>query len=163
MRVAPPVQALSCGAGPWRFAQLLLYALAAFVFVYWGGARLLDGGLAVWLGSLASALAAAACAARGLLRPARLLIWDAAAWSVAAPGGSAQTGRVTLMLDFGSWMLVRFCPAAPSGGRWPPWPQWLPLSSRDAGGSWPALRVALHSLPSWAAEPAAPGGSLPAA
>jgi hypothetical protein len=143
--------------------QLLLYALAAFVCVHWGGARLLDGGLAVWLGSLGAALAAAACAALGLRRPARRLVWDATAWTLAAPGGSAQTGCVTLMLDLGGWMLVRFCPAAPSAGRRPQWAQWVPLSSRDAGGSWPALRVALHALPSMAAEPAAPGRSLPVA
>jgi hypothetical protein len=157
MRVAPPVQALSCGAGRWQLTQQLFYALTAFVFAYWGGSHLFDAGLAVWLGSLAFALVTTVCAARWLRQPVRQLIWDAEAWRVAAPRGDAQCGQVALMLDFGGWMLVRFIPAGSIGGRRS---QWLPLSRDDAGVQWPALRVALHSLPT---EPAAARRALPAA
>lgn len=84
--------------------------------------------------SLAFGLLASWWMGRRWLVPARRLAWDGAAWQL-QPGG--LTGQVTLMVDLGDWMLVRFSP----GGRW------LPLSRREADADWQALRVALHAAP----------------
>jgi len=141
MRVAPPVQALSCGAGPWQSTQQMLYALSVAVLAYWAGRQLLQPSLALGFGCLALALSAAWLAGQLLRRPPCALIWDGAAWAVELPRLGRHTGQVALMLDLGGWMLVRFTPDRPPG----PIAIWLPLSSRDAAASWPALRVALHS------------------
>jgi hypothetical protein len=144
----------------------VLCALSTFVLAYWIGSRLQAGALPVALCSLALGLAVAALAARHLRQPQRQLIWDGAAWAVESAQGGRQAGQVTLMLDLGRWMLVRFAPAelAATLGRAPPWLQlWLPLSSRDAGASWSGLRAALYALPAQGDTPGMPRRSPPAA
>ena len=144
MRVAPPVQALSCSAGPWRSIQQALYALAAAVAAYWAGAQLWGAGPWVALAAVALGLAAAAWAGRALAAPAQQLVWDGAVWQLRPAGSEPLSGQALLMLDLGGWMLVRFAPAGAG-----PWRdgRWLPLSHRDAGAAWQALRVALHAPP----------------
>ncbi len=134
MRVAPPVQALSCGAGHWRLFQQTLAALAVAVAVVWAGLQLGAEGAVLVGAALVLGLAAAWWAGRRLVQPARQLHWDGAAWQL-RPEGLA--GQVALMIDLGDWMLVRFSPGA----------HWLPLSRRDAATDWQALRVALHAAP----------------
>ena len=137
MRVAPPVQALSCSAGVWRSLQQGLVALSAGVAAGWAGAQLGVDGAALAAGALISGLAAAAWAGRRLDEPASRLAWDGAAWQLQrAPQGETQAGQAALMIDLGDWMLVRFMPGA----------RWLPLSRR-AHADWQALRVALHAVP----------------
>ena len=144
MRVAPPVQALSCGAGPWLAIQLALYALSTAVAVWWAAARWWEPGAVLFWVSLLLGLIAALVARRALSVPARQLGWDGSSWRVSPPEGGGQTGRVALMLDLGHWMLVRFTPDATDG---PFWRRgiWLPLARRDTAAAWPALRVALHA------------------
>ncbi|MGL6111091.1 MAG: hypothetical protein ACRC2B_13435 [Rubrivivax sp.] len=124
----------------------MLHALSVFVLAFWAGSRLHGDAWLVALASLALGLAAAALVTICLRQPPRQLIWDGVAWAVDAPQGDRQAGQVMLMLDLGNWVLVRFTSAEPAL-RWWRVPMWLPLSSRDAGASWPALRVALHALP----------------
>ncbi len=69
------------------------------------------------------------------------LAWDGSAWQLCLPDREVRSGQVALMLDLGSWMLVRFSPL----GLRRRGTVWLPLSRRDAAGAWPALRVALHA------------------
>jgi hypothetical protein len=132
MRVAPPVQALSCGAGPWQWFQQALIALSTAVATVWAGAQLGLDGAALAGVSLALGLFAAGWAARRWVTPARRLTWDGAAWQLQPEG---QAGQAALMIDLGDWMLVRFSPGA----------HWLPLSRRQAATDWQALRVALHA------------------
>jgi hypothetical protein len=134
MRVAPPVQALSCSAGPWRTFQQALLALSVAVATGWAGAQLGAEGATLAGVSLTLGLLTSWWMGRRWLGPARRLAWDGAAWQL-QPGG--LTGQVTLMIDLGDWMLVRFSPGA----------HWLPLSRRDAATDWQALRVALHAAP----------------
>ncbi len=134
MRVAPPVQALSCSAGPWRLFQQALVALSTAVAVAWAGAQSGVEGVALAGGALALGLASAWWAGRRLVKPARRLAWDGATWSLHP---ESLTGQVALMIDLGDWMLVRFSPGA----------HWLPLSRGDAAADWQALRVALHAAP----------------
>ena len=152
MRVAPPVQASSCSAGPWLKIQLALYALSAAVAVWWAASTLWEPGAAPALASLLAAAIAAIFARRELSVSELQLVWDGSAWRLQSPGGEARSGRVMLMLDLGHWMLVRFSPADAGRLAWRS-ATWLPLSRRDVAASWPALRVALH----------APQPALPAA
>jgi hypothetical protein len=137
MRVAPPVQALSCSTGLWRSFQQALLALSTAVATGWAGAQLGAEGAMLAGAALAMGLAAAWWAGHRPVAPPRRLAWDGAAWQV-----EGLAGQVRLMIDLGDWMLLRFSP-----GR-----RWLPLSRRDAGTDWQALRVALH-----AASPLRPG------
>jgi hypothetical protein len=135
-----------------------LYALTGAVFAYWVGCHLVGDGPWVALASLSLGLGGAAWATRGLARPPRQLVWDGAAWTVHSAAGGSQPGRVLLMLDLGGWMLVRFTPSLPQAARRGA-SQWLPLSAREAGNSWPALRVALYARQASGAavaEPARP-------
>jgi hypothetical protein len=134
MRVAPPVQALSCSAGHWRLFQQVLAAWAVAVAVAWAGAQLGAESTALAGAALALGLAAAWRVGRRLANSARQLVWDGAAWQL-LPEGLA--GQVALMIDLGDWMRVRFSPGA----------HWLPLSRGDAAADWQALRVALHAAP----------------
>ena len=71
------------------------------------------------------------------------LRWDGVCWWFAADGGAPpmQAGRVSVMLDAGRWMLLRFVPQTPGTGSRA---VWLPVSDRrlPAAG---ALRAALHA------------------
>jgi len=139
MRVAPPVQALSCSAGPWWRFQQAVVALSTAVAAGWAGAWLGAEGLTLAGVSLALGLLASWWLGRRWLAPARRLAWDGVAWQLQPAGLS---GQVTLTIDLGDWMLVRFSPGA----------RWVPLSRREAATDWQALRVALH-----AAAPLRPG------
>jgi hypothetical protein len=162
MRVAPPVQALSCSAGPWQSFQLVLYALTGVVSAYWVGSHLVGENPWLALASLVFGLGGAAWAARSAAQPPRRLAWDGAVWALHSPKDEPQPGQVTLMFDLGSWMLVRFAPSLPhAAGRLAR--QWLPLSARDAGGSWQALRVALYARQASGSVPTAPARQIDAA
>jgi hypothetical protein len=136
MRVAPPVQALSCSTGPWRSFQQALVALSTAVTTGWVGVQLgvVEGATLAGV-ALAMGLVAARWAGRRWAAPSRRLAWDGAAWQLPP---EELTGQVALMIDLGDWMLVRFSPGS----------RWLPLSRREAATDWQALRVALHAAPS---------------
>jgi hypothetical protein len=146
MRVAPPVQAVSCSAGPWHAVQIALYAMSAAVAVGWAAAMLWEPGAAPLAAGLLAGPVAAVIARFTLPPHAMQLAWDGSAWQLRRPEREARAGRVPLMLDLGSWMLVRFSPMGVRRRG----TVWLPLSRRDAAGAWLALRVALH-----ASQPAA--------
>ncbi len=135
--------------------QQLLYALAVAVSAYWAGSHLVGGGPWLALASLVLGLGGAAGAGRGTAQPPRQLAWDGAAWTVHSSEDGQQPGQVMLMLDLGGWMLVRFTPSLPHGAH-SVTTQWLPLSARDAGASWAALRVALHARQAPGDPPAVP-------
>jgi hypothetical protein len=155
MRAAPPVQALSCSAGRWQSVQQVLYASTAAVSSYWAGSHLVGGGPWLALASLALGLGGAAAAVRGTALPPRQLAWDGAVWALHSSQDGWRPGQVMLMLDLGTWMLLRFMPTPPHGARRAA-AQWLPLSARDAAGSWPALRVALYARQAAGDSPAVP-------
>jgi hypothetical protein len=141
MRVAPPVQALSCSAGPWWSIQLALYASSAAVAFGWTAATLWEPGAGALAAGLLAGLVGWWIARRALPVHSTPLAWDGTAWQLQPPGADARCGQVALMLDLGDWMLVRFSPAG--AGRLAD--VWLPLSRRDTAAAWPALRVALHA------------------
>jgi hypothetical protein len=156
MRVAPPVRAWSSGSGPWRAVQQMLYAISSTALAYWIGSHL--AGDAVWLllASLAIGAGAALLAGQWLAVPPQLLGWDGAAWSVGAEASGRQCGHAALMLDLGSWMLVRFTPVGQPVSPLRPAARWLAFACRgDGRATWAALRVALYAVPAAAAGPGA--------
>jgi hypothetical protein len=160
MRVAPPVQARSSGAGPWLRLQQLLVALSTAVLAFWAGSRLLDATAWLLLGSLALGVGAALLAGRALGATPRVLRWDGASWTVDDDGHGRRAGQVAVMLDLGRWMLVRFTAAEP-GMAHGSTALWLAFSGRGEGrADWSALRVALYAPPPPAAARAA--GAAPA-
>lgn len=91
---------------------------------------------------LGTGLAAFVLAGRFMIQAPRQLVWDGAAWSMRPAQGKVRSGRVSLMLDLGGWMLVRFVPANRASFQAA---LWLPFRRRDVGGAWRALRVALYA------------------
>jgi hypothetical protein len=162
MRAAPPVQATSQAAGLWRFSQLALGALAAASLVHW---------VAGWLEAPESwdlmacgvaALLAWLVAARCALPTTHGLRWNGSVWSIRSQGTGEAEGAAGLMIDLGSWLLVRFERLDALPDRHPharlslrQRVQWLSLSRHDNPASWHGLRVALHSSASPPGTPAA--------
>jgi hypothetical protein len=147
MRVAPPVQARSCGAGPWQWIQQLLYALSCTVLAFWAGSRLVDGTVWLWLGSLALGVAVAWLAGMALGKERQVLRWDGATWAVEDDSHGHWPGELAVMLDFGSWLLVRLTPCG-LGASFGSAALWLPFSGQGEGRAvWSAWRVALYAPP----------------
>jgi hypothetical protein len=174
MRAPPPLH-VDAGGGPgWRAARAGLAGAAAGVPLAWaapwlvagigrwplslvvseGAARAVAGVPAIALNLAAAAVALAASLGRwrGLSRqerttPPACLRWDGTAWSlVAAPGATAVPGSVSLALDLGGWMLVRFHADESAGPRAS---AWLALRPSRGPAHWCAVRAALWT---WRAE-----------
>lgn len=154
MHAAPAVHVRVGDRGIWPAAVALASLASGAVCAAW-----LVGMAADWP-SWWSALAAAGCSAillqaLGASRVhAKYLRWDTQAWQVQPRGGGEPVaGGITVALDFGTWMLLRFDAV---GGlnlthrsrRW-----WLPVRRRVVGGDWHALRCAVHARPPHAAQP----------
>lgn len=139
MRAAPPVGVTCPAAGAWRLAQALLAGVVAAVLLAWAGLHLGVAGAGVLACLLATGPAVWVWRRQ---RPAAAeLRWDGQRWTV-----DGTDAEVDVMLDLGGWLLLRARPAAGAG-------RWLPLSRRDAGPAWHALRAALFSR----SAPPAPG------
>ena len=162
MRAAPPARALSRSAGPWQAIQACLGVASAAVATYWAGAHLGLPGPGLMLASVVIAAGAGIVAGRWPADEPAWLAWDGVAWSLQPQGGEALPGQPALMLDLGHWMLVRFVFVPTTAGTRPT-VRWLPLSRRDAGGAWPALRVAVHHHRTAAHPPGGPHPAGPAA
>jgi hypothetical protein len=114
-------------------------AVAAFI-------ALAAAGLAGWVTTYTAAAWPLWLAVPGLgllawreaaVRPRRLR-WDGQAWWLAEPGSSLETAvTLTVLIDLGDWLLLRAVPG----------PRWLPLSRRQQGPHWGALRATLFAAP----------------
>jgi hypothetical protein len=132
--------------GVWRaavsvLAMLSLASLAAWAVAgqgQWSAAALAMAGLAA-LGVvvLAASLMRVECGALSL---------ENGHWTFAPGGagvGQAQSGRIGVALDLGSFMLLSFRPILPSGGTGAR--RWLPAQRRGQEHDWHALRCAVYS------------------
>ena len=150
MRSAPAVT-VRCTGGPlWRLSLWLLPALAAAALIHWMALHA-GSSPAASLGAALLGAAAAAVVATRSLPPAVQLNWDGAVWTCGVWPVQPQ-----VMVDTGgAWLLLRLRPAGPAtaqsvppshaaGGRAP---RWLPVSQRDAGPAWHALRAAVYCRP----------------
>jgi len=125
-----------------RIAVALLGLAATFTALAWAWTG--GGGL-----RLAAPLATLALVLHLLVElhatPTRRLRWDGAGWWLKPdrPGVDEVPGELTIALDLGAVLLLRFAGAAgPQGGGHG---VWLPLQRGTVEGDWHALRCALYS------------------
>ena len=146
MRAAPAIQISLTRFGAWRAAVLAPTLVAMLTATGWLAGQagltlatkvpliLLVAGSMLWLGA-------------SLIRlPTVQLAWDGQGWALrrAAPIGiEPVAGALSVAIDLGSWMLLRFVPAAPAlrSGR----TIWLPVQRVGIEAQWHALRCAVYS------------------
>jgi hypothetical protein len=145
MRASPAFEVSLHRFGVWRGAVLLLGTLGVAALVAWALTR---------EGSIDSAVMIGCALAAGVLLwltlslvrvPAVGLRWDGLLWHVGPPGASADKslpGDVTVVIDLGPWMLLRFKPTAPEAR---PRVTWLPVQRRGIETQWHALRCSVYS------------------
>jgi hypothetical protein len=128
VHTAPPVS-LPCRAGlAWRALCAGLPALAAAVLLAWLLMQLEQNPLP----ALLAAPVVGGLLWRGSNDGAVQLSWDGQRWAV-----DDQVVQLDLMMDLGSTLLLRLRHAdRPT--------RWLPVSAKQAGAAWHALRVAVH-------------------
>ena len=144
MRASPAIHVSVSRFGLWRGAIGALAMAAVGTIVLWLFGR--DPPAAA---STQAIVGVALCAVIGLaISLARVphvgLRWDGQAWHLSGTGNStAETpGEVTVAIDLGAWMLLRFKPAAHTGFLQA---RWLPVQRRGLEGPWHGLRCALYS------------------
>ena len=157
MRAAPAIQVSLNRFGAWRVAMLVLALLAGLTVVGWlagqealvgtrrGFAMFAAAALLLWLGvSLARV-------------HAMELRWDGQCWALRPmlPAGTDPVvGEISVAVDVGPWMLLRFRPRDRS--RWTQ-ATWLPVQRWGMTPQWHALRCAVYSpRPLAAADVSAP-------
>ncbi|MEP7099817.1 MAG: hypothetical protein ABI781_04875 [Burkholderiales bacterium] len=142
MRAAPAFQVSLQRFGVWRGAVLLLATLgvaAVTAWLMWREPPLTSpGSLCVALAALGLAVFGAASAR---VQTADLR-WDGRVWHLGLASGDPVGGDLTVAIDLGPWMLLRFSPAAPEAR---PRTTWLPAQRRGLELQWHALRCAVYS------------------
>jgi hypothetical protein len=135
MRSAPAVSVVCAGGRPWRALHALPVGAAAAALVAWALAAL---ELPTWPAIVVGALAAAAVW-RFMPQSLHRLEWDGQRWHA-----DGTPGRLAVMLDLGSWLLLRLQPDAdPTAVPRPSGTLWLPVAASEAGGgAWHLLRAA---------------------
>jgi len=131
---APAVSVQGKGGSAWRLLQAGLPALAAAAVIAWG---LGHGQLPLW--PAWATFAVMAVVAWHVLRPRTVnLSWDGQVWQA-----DGQAGSVEVMIDLGSWLLLRLRPVAPPSVKTSA-SVWMPLSASEAGPALHALRAAVY-------------------
>lgn len=86
------------------------------------------------------ALVAGAWAWDAARAPVCRLGWDGAAWTLASTADRTLTGRASVALDLGDWLLLRFVPdGSPRAAV-----RWLALARSEQASAWHGLRCALY-------------------
>ncbi len=148
MRTAPALQVSLTRFGIWRAAVVLLTSLGTLALAGWLSGQDELAGVAK---GVALALVAALFGGLGLslMRvPARRLSWDGQCWALldmSAGGTEPIAGEISVAIDLGPWMLLRFRPIAASPWRESMQSTWLPLQRRGIEPQWHALRCAVYS------------------
>ena len=131
--------------GIWRAAVTLLVVLAAAVVVVWALQALERHAVWVVVACVVLAVSSAMLLTHAWRLRAMTLRWDSQRWQLAACEVSIQqeapSGRLTVSMDLGAWMLLHFKPDdAPVLQRG----TWLPLQRRGHEADWHALRCTVY-------------------
>jgi hypothetical protein len=144
MHASPPFQMTVCRFGFWRTAVLSLAVLSMTTVGAWApGALDFFAAWAVAAMVLVSALSVAVLLHAWRLQPVSLR-WDTQRWYLGAelaPRREPPAGRLTVSMDLGVWMLLRFVPDDASlfqRGTW------LPVQMRGHEAAWHALRCTVY-------------------
>jgi hypothetical protein len=137
MRASPTFRIHIRHFGVWRAAVALLLAVALGVQSAWLIGRAGDTPLAALL-AIAAVDVLLVVAASSALRVAPVeLHWDTRRWHLAN-----DPGNLTIALDLGPWMLLRFDhDARPPGA---PRTAWLPVQRMGLEAQWHGLRCAVY-------------------
>jgi len=146
MRAAPALQVTVTRRGAWRWVVVALAATSFSALAAWIGSRLVENSLAMPVGiCMASALAAVM--AWRALKPAPLgLRFDGQCWHLLASAPFDESGRpgdVTVVMDLGLWMLLRF--DAHAGEMHERCRRWLAVDRHELRAQWHGLRCAVYS------------------
>ena len=146
MRTAPALTVDVPVPTGWRVGVAGLTALAAAVLTAWTLAETPDLS-PTWFAGLA--VSGGMCLILALrlvwLQPCRLR-WDGEQWLIGgagAPDEQLRPGRLRVMLDLSSAMLLRFDAA----GQGHHVVCWIPVSHAGLGARWPAWRLTVYSAP----------------
>ena len=149
MRASPPIDIALSRSGLWLFFVVAVTLTSVIVVATWlllgmGGPAFSPDLPAAGLAGLTLVLSCLALLAARL--PGGRLAWNGRCWALtdaACGNGEAVVGSVTVALDFGSWLLLRFIAHPQHGGT----TRWLPLQRSRHEDDWHALRCALHAGP----------------
>jgi hypothetical protein len=146
MRAPPPIDVALTRFGCWRGALASLAVCTAAVTAAWLVASFDQQPAPLLIGVATVAASVLGILLSAVRVPAVELRWDGAGWWCAARSGAradlAVQGNLTVALDLGSWLLLRFVPAGSSrrvDARW------LPVQRRGLEPQWHALRCAVHA------------------
>ena len=143
MRPAPACQVSLQRFGVWRAAVLGLAALGIASIAGWTFTRDRPVDTLLIFVAALSALSTALLGASLVHHPrAAHLRWDGLAWHLGPIGDAATPGELQVVLDLGSWMLLRFSAALPDARART---LWLPVQRRGLEAEWHALRCAVYS------------------
>ena len=148
MRTAPALQVSLTRFGIWRAAVLVLTLFGTLALAGWLVGQ--EGLTGVARGVSMAVMAALVCGlGRSLMRlPARRLSWDGQCWALldlAAGGPEPVAGEISVAIDLGPWMLLRFRPITALAWRQSMQSIWLPVQRRGIEPQWHALRCAVYS------------------
>ena len=154
MRAAPAIQVSVRRFGVWRAVVLAVGSFAASVVAAWVAQHMRAlpwPGAAGVLAIGAAAIVSTVWLTAGLLRvPAFQLRWDGLSWyfnqgdptATDAIAGDPNAGELSIAVDLGAWLLLRFTPSTPPGKVRV---RWLPLQRQGLEQQWHGLRCAVYS------------------
>ena len=139
MRGAPPVEIRVRRQGPWRAFVVALVILTSVSMGLWLASAEIG---AAFKGVLAAVTLALGATALSMTAPFDLsLRWTGSSWALSprgAPASKPVAGVLTVAIDLGSWMLLRFVDESPRT-------TWIPVQRAGIEGDWHALRCAVHA------------------
>ena len=141
MRAAPALQVSLRRFGLWQGGVLVLAGLAIATLTAWLVTHERPVETFVWAATGLWMIAVVALAASALRVPAADLRWDGRAWYLGSGAGDPLAGDLSVAIDLGRWMLLRFTPAVPPDAS----VRWLPVQRLGIESQWHALRCSVYA------------------
>jgi len=151
VRAAPPFAFTVRRFGVWRAALVALGLAGGAATTLWWRVTDLPAGWAAGL-----AVAGFGCALLPLVEACRLrpaaLRWDGALWQVdrvpAALPNAPRAGRLSVAVDLGNWLLLRFDAEPVRRATWMDRaPAWIAVQRPGLEADWHAIRCTVYSPP----------------
>jgi hypothetical protein len=159
MRASPAFQVNLQHFVLWRAAVALLALMAFACTLAWCASGTTARPPVVWVTANSGVLLLVWGAVQATPSRALSLRWDTLSWRlgpIASVGEEPTAGQLTLVMDLGSWMLLRFVQSEPALRRFGLRPQiHLAVQRRGLEPTWHALRSAVYS-----SRPAKPSPAL---
>lgn len=145
MRAAPLLELHVTRFGVWRAGALTLAATVCAVLAAWCWMHPAPVPIGVIALTVLGMLLAAATALPSFIAHPLTLRRGAGQWQLAVvgqPSAPMVPGMLSVALDFGGWMLLRFVPETGHGRA-----RWIALQRWGLEPQWHALRCAVHAPP----------------